>query len=185
VQKQEGKIISNPIPFVIRLEKHLTESSESDYEPAAAIFAGTLVLVIVVFALLIPFVVRAKRRYKDGKPVFKPGSHPSSVDLQRQQSEPNWYGNTVFNYEEEVEKEKSEFTKDVINMSQKRKNDGAHGTSHDIKKQNKTNPQTREDNSTTPTEDAKKGILKKSWTLSSLNGADNENKKKVDEESKL
>lgn len=53
------------------------------------------------------------------------GSHPSSADLEqhtmtRKQSEPNWYGNNAFyNYEEEVEKEKSVFSKGLRQYSTK------------------------------------------------------------------
>jgi hypothetical protein len=38
------------------------------------------VCLIVIFALLIPFVVRAKRRSKQGKPIFKLGSYPSALN---------------------------------------------------------------------------------------------------------
>ena len=54
------------------------------------------------------------------------GSHPSSADLADQSglprniSEPNWYGNNAFyTYEEEVEKEKSEFTMGLRQYSTK------------------------------------------------------------------
>ena len=59
------------------------------------------------------------------------GSHPSMADLERiatlnrvETREPNWYGNnTVFSYEEEVEKEKLEFTSGIKRFSRKEKHD--------------------------------------------------------------
>lgn len=53
------------------------------------------------------------------------GSHPSTVDLEksalpRNKSEPNWYGNNAFyNYDEEVEKEKNDFTRSLRQYSVK------------------------------------------------------------------
>ena len=71
-------VVSDPVPFIVRAQKH-TEDTTYDYNQTAAIFAGVLICLIVVFALLIPFVVRAKRRHRQGKPIFKPGSYPSAL----------------------------------------------------------------------------------------------------------
>ena len=90
-------------------------------------------------ALGIPLVVRAKRRYRQGKPLFKLGSHQSTEDLTKEKPngflktvesrEPDWYTNTVFNYEDEVVKEKSQFTKDIISISKHQSaNEGKHKT---------------------------------------------------------
>lgn len=130
---RNGQAVSNPLPFIVRIEKK-TENT-TDYSLHSAIFAGVLVLIIVLFALGIPFVVRAKRRLRHGKPVMKLGSHPgSSPDLKmmvtesvedipgmhRQQSEPNWYGEkTILSYEQEVETEKAEFTKELKLLEKK------------------------------------------------------------------
>lgn len=71
-------VVSDPVPFIVRAQKHVEETTY-EYNQTAAIFAGVLICLIVAFALLIPFVVRAKRRHKHGKPIFKPGSHPSAL----------------------------------------------------------------------------------------------------------
>lgn len=116
----EEKIVSNPIPFIVRME--ISVKPEEPYPAAAAIFAGVLILVIVVMALFIPFVVRIKRRYRSKQKSIK-----SSVSVQNgtgkgltkraESKEPNWFANTEFKYEEEVEKEKEEFTHDILDMS--------------------------------------------------------------------
>ena len=66
--KRNGEIMSNPLAFIIHIEK---PEEKDDYPAVPAILAGVLVLIIVFLALFIPFVTRAKRRYKEGKPVFK------------------------------------------------------------------------------------------------------------------
>lgn len=125
--------VSNPLPFIVRIEKK-TENP-SDYSLHSAIFAGVLVLIIVILALGIPFGIRAKRRMKRGKPVMKLGSHPgSSPDLKmivsesvedipgmrRNPTEPNWYGeNTILSYEQEVKTEKAAFTKEIKQLEKK------------------------------------------------------------------
>ncbi|XP_062612715.1 uncharacterized protein LOC134274444 [Saccostrea cucullata] len=131
---EHGQAVSNPLPFIVRIENKTEESV--DYPMHSAIFAGVLVLIIVLLALGIPFVVRAKRRYKQGKPVMKLGSHPgSSPDLKtmmvsesvedipgmkHQQSEPNWYGEkSIFSYEDEVKTEKATFTKEIKQLERK------------------------------------------------------------------
>ena len=136
---RDGDIVSNPVPFVVRAEKH-SEEENYEYNGTAAAFAGALVCLIVVFALLIPFVVRAKRRSKQGKPIFKLGSHPSALDkamaqengsqanltthmaenqtgkhsVHRIMTEGDFYDNRGFRLEEEVEREKGELTKDLL-----------------------------------------------------------------------
>ncbi|XP_061198311.1 uncharacterized protein LOC133206379 [Saccostrea echinata] len=131
---EHGQAVSNPLPFIVRIENKTEDSS--DYPMHSAIFAGVLVLIIVLLALGIPFVVRAKRRFKQGKPVMKLGSHPgSSPDLKaimvsesvedipgmkRQQSEPNWFGeNRILSYEDEVKTEKATFTKEIKQLERK------------------------------------------------------------------
>lgn len=125
--------VSNPLPFIVRIEKK-TENP-SNYSLHSAIFAGVLVLIIVILALGIPFGIRAKRRMKKGKPVMKLGSHPgSSPDLKmivsesvedipgmhRNPTEPNWYGEkTILSYEEEVKTEKAVFTKEIKQLEKK------------------------------------------------------------------
>jgi hypothetical protein len=133
---KQGQAVSNPLPFIIRIENVTSDSSE--YSLHSAVFAGVLVLIIVLLALGIPFVVRAKRRFKQGKPVMKLGSHPgSSPDLKsagdyvtnsvedipgmtRQASEPNWYGeNKILSYEQEVKTEKVAFTREIKRLERK------------------------------------------------------------------
>ncbi|XP_060075486.1 uncharacterized protein LOC132555152 [Ylistrum balloti] len=130
IRDRDHKIISNALPLAVHLDKRVEDKSKSDYSMGAAIFAGVLVLFIVFMALLIPFVIRAKRRLREGKHPFKLGSHPSMTNLKdkevseipRMESrEPNWYHNTVFNYEDEVQKEKYEFTHDIIAIDDKEK----------------------------------------------------------------
>ena len=136
---RDGDIVSNPVPFVVRAEKHSEEESY-EFNQTAAVFAGVLVCLIVIFALLIPFVVRAKRRSKHGKPIFKLGSHPSSLDKVMSQdkgsqanltihmvenqtgkqlghrimTEGDFYDNRGYRLEEEVERERNELTKDLL-----------------------------------------------------------------------
>lgn len=129
MENEEGEAVSNPLPFVIYIDQ--PEESNSSYPAMPAVFAGVLVLCVVFLAILIPLVTRAKRRYKQGKPMFKLGSHPSRADLEkaelenqsnmtRNASEPNWYGNNIFyNYEDEVAKERSDFTKGLRQYSTK------------------------------------------------------------------
>jgi hypothetical protein len=139
VMFRDGDIVSNPVPFVVRVEKHSKEESY-EFNQTAAVFAGTLVCFIVVFALLIPFVVRAKRRSKHGKPIFKLGSHPSALDKvmahdkgsqanltihmvenqtgkqlgHRKMTEGDFYDNRGYRLEEEVERERNELSKDLL-----------------------------------------------------------------------
>lgn len=69
--------MSTPLAFIVYIDQpgetniDSNPDSDTDYPAAPAIFAGVLVLFIVFLALFIPFVTRAKRRYKQGKPVFK------------------------------------------------------------------------------------------------------------------
>lgn len=139
VMFRDGDIVSNPVPFVVRAEKHIVEENY-EYNETAAVFAGVLICLIVIFALLIPFVVRAKRRSKHGKPIFKLGSHPSALDKvmaqekgsqatltthmvenqtgnqfgHRIMTEGDFYDNRGFRLEEEVEREKNELTRDLL-----------------------------------------------------------------------
>ncbi|XP_061198291.1 uncharacterized protein LOC133206355 isoform X2 [Saccostrea echinata] len=131
---EHGQAVSNPLPFIVRIENKTEGSSDNPLHPA--IFAGVLVLIIVLLALGIPFVVRAKRRFKQGKPVMKLGSYPgSSADLKaimvsesvedipgmkRRQSEPNCFGeNRILSYEDEVKTEKATFTKEIKQLERK------------------------------------------------------------------
>jgi hypothetical protein len=50
---RDGDVVSNPVPFVVRAEKH-SEEKNYEYNKTAAAFAGVLVCLIVIFALLIP-----------------------------------------------------------------------------------------------------------------------------------
>lgn len=131
LEDDEGVVLSNPLPFIV----HIDQPSESDSYPVVpAVFAGVLVLCVIFLAVFIPLVTRAKRRYKEGKPMFKLGSHPSRADLEkaaigsqanlgnlaRNPSEPNWYGNNIYyNYEDEVAKERLEFTRGLRQYSTK------------------------------------------------------------------
>ncbi|KAL3861329.1 hypothetical protein ACJMK2_007385 [Sinanodonta woodiana] len=122
----DGREVSTPVPFVVRINHNVQADTSSGYPATAAIFSGALLLLIIFLALLIPLVTRAKRRYKAGKPLFKLGSHPSSADLkvkrkiQRDTSEPNWYGNNTYNYVEEVEVGKAEFTSTIKDIESQR-----------------------------------------------------------------
>ncbi|XP_053379129.1 uncharacterized protein LOC123527151 [Mercenaria mercenaria] len=128
LEDDDGVAVSNPLPFIV----HVDQPEESSSYPAVpAVFAGVLVLCVIFLAVLIPLVTRAKRRYKQGKPMFKLGSHPSRADLEkaeldnqsnmtRNASEPNWYGNNIYyNYEDEVAKERSDFTRGLRQYSTK------------------------------------------------------------------
>ncbi|XP_046362066.2 uncharacterized protein LOC124139096 [Haliotis rufescens] len=65
-----NKIVSNPLPFAVRVD----HPSDEGRPHGAALFAGVLVLVIILIALLIPITVCVKRRRKAGKPVCTCGS---------------------------------------------------------------------------------------------------------------
>ncbi|PVD36690.1 hypothetical protein C0Q70_03676 [Pomacea canaliculata] len=68
------EIVSNPITFVVKIDHGKQEGQ------GAALYAGVIVVVICIFALLIPFTVRAKRRLKQGKPVCACGSSSKSEE---------------------------------------------------------------------------------------------------------
>ncbi|XP_033763203.1 uncharacterized protein LOC117344539 isoform X2 [Pecten maximus] len=131
--KEDGRrILSNALPLAVHRDKRVEDKNEEEYSPGAAIFAGVLVLFIVFMALFIPLVIRAKRRIQEGKHPFKLGSHPSMTNLKEEEvtglprlesREPNWYQNTVFDYGDEVRKEKSEFTHDIKAIDDKDKVD--------------------------------------------------------------
>lgn len=69
------KYVSNHLPFVVEIEY-----PKRDLNPNAVLFAGVLVFMILAISLLIPFVVRTKRRCKAGKPIFRCGSSDGSSD---------------------------------------------------------------------------------------------------------
>ncbi|KAH9504436.1 hypothetical protein Btru_063603 [Bulinus truncatus] len=71
----ETHYVSNQLPFVVEVEYPVRES-----HPKAALFAGVLVLIILAVSLLIPFVVRSKRRWKAGKPICACGSAEEGAD---------------------------------------------------------------------------------------------------------
>ena len=71
--KRDGEIVANPLAFIVYIDK--PEEKADEYPAAPAILAGVLVCIIVFLALFIPFVTRAKRRRKEGKPVFKVHVH--------------------------------------------------------------------------------------------------------------
>ncbi|KAI8747745.1 CAunnamed protein product, partial [Biomphalaria glabrata] len=71
----ETHYVSNQLPFVVEIEYPVRES-----HPKAALFAGVLVLIILAVSLLIPFVVRSKRRWKAGKPICACGSAEEGCD---------------------------------------------------------------------------------------------------------
>ncbi|XP_059144530.1 uncharacterized protein LOC131931723 isoform X2 [Physella acuta] len=73
----ETHYVSNQLPFVVEIEYPVREA-----HPKAALFAGVLVLIILAVSLLIPFVVRAKRRSKAGKPIFGCGSAEEGGDTE-------------------------------------------------------------------------------------------------------
>ncbi|CAL1532867.1 unnamed protein product [Lymnaea stagnalis] len=73
----ETHYVSNQLPFVIEIEYPVREA-----HPNAALFAGVLVLIILAVSLLIPFVVRAKRRSKAGKPICGCGPAEESCDAE-------------------------------------------------------------------------------------------------------
>ncbi|XP_052819861.1 uncharacterized protein LOC128245678 isoform X2 [Mya arenaria] len=119
----DGVILSNPVAFIVHVER---PGGGSGYPAVPAVFAGVLVLIVVLLAFIIPLVTRAKRRHKQGKPLFKLGSHPSTVDLRGAESqaslrynksEPDWYGNNAYSYEEEVEQGKRDFTRGLRQIS--------------------------------------------------------------------
>lgn len=75
---EHGAIVSNPLPFIVYID-HGEDSGS--YPTVPAVFAGVLVLCVVFLALFIPLVTRAKRRYKQGKPMFKVSTKKVSVYL--------------------------------------------------------------------------------------------------------
>lgn len=172
---KQGRAVSNPLPFIVRIEKETLTSS--DYSLHSAVFAGVLVLIIVLLALGIPFVVRAKRRFRQGKPVMKLGSHPgSSPDLKtagmvaysvedipgmtRQTSEPNWYGeNKILSYEQEVKTEKVAFTRDIKQLERQIS-----------QRHSKTSAMNDDDGLVKYTKTQNRGILKNGDTSSNENG---------------
>ena len=166
-------ILSNPIPFIIRLE----DKPEESYSPTAAIFAGVLVLVIVFLALFIPFVVRAKRRMRAGKPVMKMGSHAGSevamdrrvsadfLDLSRKPTEPNLYGqNPNFDYKTEVRREKNKFTSSIKHMDDDHQEHPRATFSIGDTPNDHAKRSTKDDNSSEHAKRPVKGILRQSDT---------------------
>lgn len=134
-------VVSDPVPFIVRAEKHKPDENYG-YNTTAAVFAGVLICLIVVFALLIPFVVRAKRRVKQGKPIWKFGSYPSALEREmalekgsqsnltvhmvksqassgphlknRAMTEGDFYDNYGYRLEKEVEREKNDLSHDLM-----------------------------------------------------------------------
>ncbi|XP_005089797.2 uncharacterized protein LOC101859059 [Aplysia californica] len=84
----ETNYVSNHLPFVVEIEYPKREKN-----PNAALFAGVLILTIVAISLLIPFVVRAKRRSKAGKPICGCGSADDSSDSDSTGSVPDYVKN--------------------------------------------------------------------------------------------
>lgn len=64
-----SQIVSNPLAFIITVD-HTEPEREG-----ATLYAGIVFGAICLFALIIPFTVRTKRRLHQGKPVFGCGSH--------------------------------------------------------------------------------------------------------------
>lgn len=100
------------------------EDADVDAEivEGTTIFAGALVVLVIIFAFIIPCVVRAKRRYKAGKPMWSCGSVDGDLTkLKRTESkEPNWfYGlNIAYDYKDEVKKQTDIFTKDMVEVAE-------------------------------------------------------------------
>ncbi|XP_071144873.1 uncharacterized protein [Mytilus edulis] len=141
VMFRRDDLVSDPVPFIVLAAKHKPDENYG-YNTTAAVFAGVLICLIVLFALLIPFVVRAKRRVKQGKPVWKFGSHPSALDREmarekgsqsnlavhmvesqtstvpglknRAMTEGDFYDNYGYRLEQEVEREKNELSNDLM-----------------------------------------------------------------------
>ncbi|XP_076472417.1 uncharacterized protein LOC143301881 [Babylonia areolata] len=81
IQQEEGRrdrVVSNPLSFVIKIDHSAAPSGHG-----APVYAGIVVLVVCLFALLIPLTVRTKRRLREGKPLCVCGS--SSKKLQERQ----------------------------------------------------------------------------------------------------
>ncbi|XP_067658731.1 uncharacterized protein [Haliotis asinina] len=70
VTSETNQIVSNPLPFAVRVDHPPDEGRPH----GAALFAGVLVLVIILIAFLIPITVCVKRRRRAGKPVCSCGS---------------------------------------------------------------------------------------------------------------
>ena len=68
VASEDGTVLSNPLPFIVYIE---SPEDDGSYPTVPAVFAGVLVLFVVFLALFIPLVTRAKRRFRQGKPMFK------------------------------------------------------------------------------------------------------------------
>lgn len=84
----ETPYVSNSLPFVVTIEYPRVEAN-----PNAALFAGVLILTILVISLVIPFGVRAKRRQKAGKPICGCGSAEDASDTGSLGSHPEFMKN--------------------------------------------------------------------------------------------
>ncbi|KAL5014253.1 hypothetical protein ScPMuIL_008523 [Solemya velum] len=114
-----GEIVSNPVPFVVDVFEDM--DVDDGIVEGTTIFAGALVVLVIIFAFVIPCVVRAKRRYKAGKPIcIFGGVEDDLTKLKRSESkEPNWYGlNIAYDYKDEVKKQTDLFTKDMVEVAE-------------------------------------------------------------------
>ncbi|BFZ23537.1 hypothetical protein BsWGS_26576 [Bradybaena similaris] len=73
----EAKYVSNQLHFVVEIDYPRRQTN-----PNAVLFAGVLVLTIMSILLLIPFVVRTKRRCRAGKPIFRCGKADDASDIE-------------------------------------------------------------------------------------------------------
>ena len=70
----EGKIVSNPLPFVV----HVDHVPAEPRPHGAVIFAGVIALLIIAIVLTIPITVFVKRRRRKGKAICLCGEAASS-----------------------------------------------------------------------------------------------------------
>ena len=69
----DGKIVSNPLPFVVHVDRVAAEARPH----GAVIFAGVIALLIIAIVLTIPITVFVKRRRRKGKPICMCGESSS------------------------------------------------------------------------------------------------------------
>ncbi|KAL5014255.1 hypothetical protein ScPMuIL_008525 [Solemya velum] len=134
VNTSRNEVVSNPAPLVVEIRDLPAEANNK-----AVILAGVLLVFIVLANLLIPFVVRTKRRRKQGKPIFGCGrsdstdsvpdklrkiesvasiSFDTQVSTDSSMMEPHWFGREIgYNYQEELAIEADTFTSDILNIA--------------------------------------------------------------------
>ncbi|KAL8564965.1 hypothetical protein ACOMHN_019867 [Nucella lapillus] len=87
VKDRADRVVSNPLSFVIKIDHSQPEGH------GAPVYAGIVVVVVCVFALLIPLTVRTKRRLREGKPLFVIGSSSKKLEERKRKEAERGTGN--------------------------------------------------------------------------------------------